>query len=90
MLGAAEAVGLMAACTDAAVAYAKERVQFGRTIGTFQAVKHHCADMLVATELATVAVWDVARALEHAADEFDLVAAMAAQLAFAALCTTLR
>jgi alkylation response protein AidB-like acyl-CoA dehydrogenase len=82
-LGAAEAVGLMAACTDAAVAYAKERVQFGRTIGTFQAVKHHCANMLVATELATAAVWDSARASEHAADEFDLVAAMAAQLAFA-------
>jgi len=82
-LGAAEAVGLMAACTDAAVAYAKVRVQFGRTIGTFQAVKHHCADMLVATELATAAVWDAARASEHPADEFDLVAAMAAQLAFA-------
>ena len=82
-LGAAEAVGLMGACTDSAVAYAKERVQFGRTIGTFQAVKHHCADMLVATELATAAVWDAARASEHAADEFDLVAAMAAQLAFA-------
>ncbi len=82
-LGAAEAVGLMAACTDAAVAYAKERVQFGRTIGTFQAVKHHCADMLVATELATAAVWDAARASAHAADEFGLVAAMAAQLAFA-------
>ncbi len=61
-LGAAEAVGVMAACTDAAVAYAKERVQFGRTIGTFQAVKHHCADMLVAAELATAAVWDAARA----------------------------
>ena len=54
----------MAACTDAAVAYAKERVQFGRTIGTFQAVKHHCADMLVAAELATAAVWDAARASE--------------------------
>ena len=53
----------MAACTDAAVAYAKERVQFGRTIGTFQAVKHHCADMLVAAELATAAVWDAARAV---------------------------
>ncbi|HEY6472670.1 MAG TPA: acyl-CoA dehydrogenase family protein, partial [Acidimicrobiales bacterium] len=45
-LGAAEAAGVMAACTEAAVAYAKLRVQFGRTIGTFQAVKHHCADML--------------------------------------------
>ena len=62
-LGAAEAVGVMAACTDAAVAYAKERVQFGRTIGTFQAVKHHCADMLVAAELATAAVWDAARGI---------------------------
>ena len=73
----------MAACTDAAVAYAKERVQFGRTIGTFQAVKHHCADMLVATELATAAVWDAARASGDSAEEFDLAAAMAAQLTFA-------
>jgi len=81
-LGAAEAVGAMAACTDAAVAYAKERVQFGRTIGTFQAVKHHCADMLVAAELATAAVWDAARASAVSPDEFDLVAAMAAHLAF--------
>ena len=81
-LGAAEAVGVMAACTDSAVAYAKERVQFGRTIGTFQAVKHHCADMLVAAELATAAVWDAARAVGDSLDEFDLVAAMAAHLAF--------
>ena len=73
----------MAACTDAAVGYAKERVQFGRTIGTFQAVKHHCADMLVAAELATAAVWDAARAASDSADEFDLAAAMAAQLTFA-------
>ena len=82
-LGAAEAVGVMAACTDAAVAYAKERVQFGRTIGTFQAVKHHCADLLVAAELATAAVWDAARASADSLDEFDLAAAMAAHLAFA-------
>ena len=81
-LGAAEAVGLMAACTDAAVAYAKERVQFGRTIGTFQAIKHHCADMAVATELATAAVWDAARAAGDGQDQFDLVSAMAAHLAF--------
>ena len=81
-LGAAEAVGVMAACTDAAVAYAKERVQFGRTIGTFQAVKHHCADLLVAAELATAAVWDAARASADSLEEFDFAAAMAAQLAF--------
>ena len=61
-LGAAEAVGGAAACVDDAVDYAKQRVQFGRTIGTFQAVKHHCANMLVAAELATALVWDAARA----------------------------
>ncbi|HEY1653182.1 MAG TPA: acyl-CoA dehydrogenase [Acidimicrobiales bacterium] len=82
-LGAAEAVGVLSACTDAAVAYATERVQFGRTIGTFQAVKHHCADMLVAAELATATVWDAARAAADSLDEFDLAAAMAAHLAFA-------
>ena len=81
-LGAAEAVGVLSACTDSAVAYAKERVQFGRTIGTFQAVKHHCANMLVAAELATAAVWDAARAAHDSLDEFDLVSAMAAHLAF--------
>ncbi len=82
-LGAAEAAGVLAACTDAAVAYAQEHVQFGRTIGTFQAVKHHCADMLVAAELATATVWDAARAAADTLDEFDLAAAMAAHLAFA-------
>lgn len=44
MLGAAERV------LDMTVAYAKERVQFGRPIGSFQAVKHRCADMLVDVE----------------------------------------
>ena len=82
-LGAAEAAGVMAACTDMAVSYAQARVQFGRTIGTFQAVKHHCADMLVATQLATATVWDAARAASDTLDEFSLTAAMAAHLAFA-------
>jgi len=52
---AAEAVGGASDCVDAAVAYAKVREQFGRTIATFQAVKHHCANMLVAAESATAA-----------------------------------
>jgi 3-oxochol-4-en-24-oyl-CoA dehydrogenase len=82
-LGAAEAVGGAAACVDSAVEYAKQRVQFGRTIGTFQAIKHHCADMLVAAELATAVVWDAARAsVDGTAEEFSLVAAMAATLSF--------
>ncbi|MGI5128553.1 acyl-CoA dehydrogenase [Pseudonocardia sp. CA-107938] len=62
VLGAAEAAGIASACLDLAVAYAKERTQFGRTIGTFQAVKHHAANMLLDAELATAAAWDAARA----------------------------
>ena len=48
------------------------RQQFGRPIATFQAVKHHCANMLVATELATAAVWDAARAAEAGGDQLSL------------------
>ncbi|MDT7752475.1 MAG: hypothetical protein QOD96_6137, partial [Pseudonocardiales bacterium] len=61
-LAAAEAAGIGYACLDAAVGYAGQREQFGRTIGTFQAVKHHCANLLVDAELAAAAAWDAARA----------------------------
>ena len=64
-----------------AAEYAKVREQFGRPIAMFQAVKHHCANMLVATELATAAVWDAARAAETGGDQQHLTAAMAATLA---------
>ncbi len=50
VLGGAMLVGLAAGTLDMAVAYAKEREQFGKPIGSFQAVKHLCADMLVASE----------------------------------------
>ncbi len=42
---------------DMSVAYAKERVQFGRPIGSFQALKHRMADMLVLVEMARSASW---------------------------------
>jgi alkylation response protein AidB-like acyl-CoA dehydrogenase len=61
-LAAAEAVGVSWATLEMAVEYAKVREQFGRTIGTFQAVKHHAANMLVSAEVATAATWDAARA----------------------------
>ncbi|MGV0656364.1 acyl-CoA dehydrogenase [Mycolicibacterium thermoresistibile] len=61
-LASAEAVGVSWATLQMAVDYAKVREQFGRTIGTFQAVKHHAANMLVNAEQATAAVWDAARA----------------------------
>jgi alkylation response protein AidB-like acyl-CoA dehydrogenase len=61
ILASAEAVGISWATLDMAVEYAKVREQFGRTIGTFQAVKHHAANMLVNAEQATAATWDAAR-----------------------------
>ena len=78
---AAEAVGVARECTDLAAAYSKERLQFGRPIAMFQAVKHHCANMAVATELATAAVWDAARAAAGGGDQFSYAAAVAASLA---------
>jgi alkylation response protein AidB-like acyl-CoA dehydrogenase len=74
LLTAALQVGHATAALELAVAYAKERQQFGKPIGSFQAVKHMCADMLVRSE--------VARAAVHAAaclcDAPDVVAAEAA------------
>ncbi|CAM4278205.1 Acyl-CoA dehydrogenase [Mycobacterium basiliense] len=81
---AAEAVGGATDCLDAAVAYAKVRQQFGRTIATFQAVKHHCANMLVAAESGIAAVWDASRAAAEDEEQFRLIAAVAAILAFPA------
>jgi alkylation response protein AidB-like acyl-CoA dehydrogenase len=49
---AADSLGLMDAMLERTVAYAKQRMQFGRPIGSFQAVKHACADMLVRSELS--------------------------------------
>jgi alkylation response protein AidB-like acyl-CoA dehydrogenase len=77
----AEATGVAAECTKLAASYAKERMQFGRVIGTYQAVKHHCANMAVATELATSAVWDAARAVASGGEQLRFAAAVAASLA---------
>ena len=87
----AEAVGMARECTEMAAAYAKERVQFGRVIAMYQAVKHHCANMVVATELATSAVWDAAKAAATGGDQLTYTAAVAATLAAPAadLCANL-
>lgn len=77
----AEAVGLARECTEMAADYAKERQQFGRPIAMFQGVKHHCANMVVATELATSAVWDAARAASTGGEQRAYAAAVAATLA---------
>ena len=78
---AAEAAGVAAETTEMAAGYAKIREQFGRPIATFQAVKHHCANMLVASELAAGAAWDAGRAGTGGGDQFSYTAAVAATLA---------
>ena len=83
-LAAAEAAGMARACTNMATEYAKVRVQFGRVIGSFMAVKHHCANMLVQTQLATAAAWDGLRVANEGTDEGRLAAAVAASAALPA------
>jgi alkylation response protein AidB-like acyl-CoA dehydrogenase len=61
---AAEQVGGARACLETATAYAKERMQFGRPIGSFQAVKHKCADMLTRVQVADAAATEAARAID--------------------------
>ena len=78
---AAEAAGVAGETTQQAAEYAKVRQQFGRPIATFQAVKHHCANMLVAAELATAAAWDAGRAGLGGGDQLSYTAAIAATLA---------
>jgi len=81
LLLAAEATGIARSTTIMAAEYARVREQFGRVIATFQAVKHHCANMLVETEIATGAVWDAARAALAGGDQFSYAAAIAAATA---------
>ena len=61
---ASELIGLAGHCLDGAVAYAAERQQFGHPIGSFQAVKHICADMLTGVELARAAARHLASLLD--------------------------
>ena len=74
---AAEAVGATDTCLERTVSHVKERVQFGRTLGSFQAVKHQLADMLVAREAAVSAVYLAACAVSENAEEARRMAALA-------------
>jgi alkylation response protein AidB-like acyl-CoA dehydrogenase len=74
---AAEQIGGADACLRMSVAYAKERVQFGRPIGSFQAVKHKLADMHMEIELAKSAVLRAAWAADHEPAELPAAASLA-------------
>jgi alkylation response protein AidB-like acyl-CoA dehydrogenase len=70
----AEQVGGAQRCLETATEYAKTRLQFGRPIGSYQAIKHKCADMLVEVEFARSAAYHAAfRAAEQ--DHADAMAA---------------
>src|SRR6185312_10262979 len=78
---AAEAAGLARWTLQTASEYAKVREQFGKPIGSFQAVKHMCAEMLLRSEQVAVAAADAARAAADTDErQFSIAAAVAAAI----------
>jgi alkylation response protein AidB-like acyl-CoA dehydrogenase len=94
---ACELVGTAEAALDLASAYARTRMQFGRPIGSFQAVKHHCADMLLRVELTRTAALHAAESVADGASTARqrtraalLARAYAADAAYACAATSLQ
>ncbi len=73
----AEQVGGAQRCLEMAVAYAKARRQFGKPIGSFQAIRHKCADVLLDIECARGAVYYAVRAAAQLSPELPAVASLA-------------
>jgi alkylation response protein AidB-like acyl-CoA dehydrogenase len=74
---ACDSLGLSEAMLSATVGYAKVRQQFGQPIGSFQAVKHACADMLVSISVSRQLVGEAVRAVAEDRPDADVAAAMA-------------
>ncbi len=74
---AAEQAGGAQRVLDMSVEYAKLRVQFGRPIGSFQAIKHKCADMLIEVESARSAAYYAGWAAAERGDEVPALASLA-------------
>jgi len=81
-LAAAEASGVARWCLDTAVEHARVREQFGRPIGSFQAVKHLCAEMLETSESVSVAAWDAAAAVGDDPEQALFAAEVAGAVCF--------
>ncbi|MBI3216659.1 MAG: acyl-CoA dehydrogenase [Mycobacterium sp.] len=84
-LAAAEAAGIARWCVDNVVAYLKVREQFGRPIGSFQALQHRAAMLFINSELAAASAWDAVRSATQAPDQQQLAAAGAAIVAIGRL-----
>src|SRR5438309_1687709 len=74
---AAEMLGAARRCLDMAVGYAKVREQFGQPIGSFQAIRHKCSEMLLEVENSHSAVYYAAWALDAKAEDAELAASVA-------------
>jgi len=77
LLMAADSLGAAQTMLDKAVEYAKERKQFNRVIGSFQSVKHLCAEMAAHLEPARALVWHAAHAVDENMDEAALMVCLA-------------
>lgn len=83
-LAACAAAGAVRHCAEAATAYIRTREQFGRPVGSFQALQHKAATLLVNSELAASSAWDAIRAETEAIDQHRLAASAAAVMAIGA------
>jgi alkylation response protein AidB-like acyl-CoA dehydrogenase len=80
-LCASAASGTVRWCVDAVTAHLRTREQFGKAIGTFQALQHQAAALLVNAELATASAWDAVRAAQESLSQHRIAAAGAALMA---------
>jgi butyryl-CoA dehydrogenase len=73
----AQAIGIAQGALDVAVKYARERVQFGQPISSFQAIQHMLADMATQVEAARALVYSTAKMIDSGAKEYSRESAMA-------------
>lgn len=77
VLASAELIGTMERALEMIVAYSKERSQFGKLIGSYQALKHRCADMLTELEAVRGSVWCAAWAQQHRMPDAEIAVSSA-------------